>query len=183
MSDTNSFIKLMYGNINTPRYYPIKRAFGQTLSTCPIEALLAYTKLSNTKNPIDQNIEFLVAGLCYNTVKPFQYEEVNSYVNFEDVVRRYIYADASRKDNREKEVEDFLKLRYDMDGYFATRFYNLAKKVIPYLRSNEQFNYSKLIKDFIFWNNGNSVKMQWAMSVVTFNDTEDLNTNDEKGEI
>ena len=67
MKDVNSFIKLMYGTINTPRYYPIKRAFGQTLSNCPIEALLAYTKLSNTKNSTDQNIEFLVVefNFCF----------------------------------------------------------------------------------------------------------------------
>ena len=148
------FFSNMLGYSNSPSYYPIKRSFGQTLQTCDMDALIAYTKLSQNKNPIDQNIEFLIAGLCYNSIRPGQ--ERPTYVRFEDVLARI---------HRPEEIEKFLKLRYDNDGYFAKRFYTLARKAIACLQSFEQFDYIKLYKDLKYWNDNNSVKMKWAMAI------------------
>ena len=152
------FFSNMLGYSKSPNYYPIKRSFGQTLQSCDMDALIAYTKLSQNKNPIEQNIEFLIAGLCYNTIKPDQ--DRLTYVRFEDVLARL---------HRPEEIEKFLKLRYDNEGYFAKRFYTLSRKVIPLLQPNEQFDYIKLFKDLKYWNNDNSVKMKWAMSIARNN--------------
>lgn len=152
------FFSNMLGYANSSSYYPIKRSFGQTLQTCDMESLIAYTKLSQNKNPVEQNIEFLIAGLCYNSIKPGQ--ERPTYVRFEDVLARL---------NRPDEVEKFLKLRYDNDGYFAKRFYTLARKAIPLLQPFEQFDYIKLYKDLKYWNVNNSAKMKWAMAIARAN--------------
>ena len=159
----DNFNSMMFGYLHSSSYYPIKRSFGQTLQSCDMDALIAYTKLSKNKNPVEQNIEFLVAGLCYNVTKPDQ--ERHTYVRFEDVLARL---------NRTEEIERFLKLRYDNDGYFAKRFYSLAKKVIPLLGPDEQFNYTKLRNDLKNWNLNNNVKMQWAMAIArsSFNNEE-----------
>lgn len=164
----DSFNKLMFANINTSCYYPIRRSFGQTLQSCDIDAVIAYTKLSNNKNRIEQNIEFLLAGLCYNVTK--QGQQRSTYIRFEDVLKRL---------NRENEIENFLKLRYDNTGYFAKRFYTLAKKVIPLLESTEQFDYIQLYKDLKYWNYNNSVKMRWAMAIVNFDNNENKEINKE----
>lgn len=165
MADTKSFNQMMFGYLNSPSYYPIRRSFGQTLQTCSMDALIAYTKLSQNKNPVDQNIEFLVAGLCYNAERPNQ--ERTIWVRFEDVLARL---------NRPEEIEKFLKLRYDNDGYFAKRFYSLSKKVIPLLQPYEHFDYAKLLNDLKFWNIDNSVKMKWAMAIArAYNNEEEGN--------
>ena len=161
-----SFNKLMFKNINSSCYYPIRRSFGQTLQSCNMDALIAYTKLSNNKNPIEQNIEFLIAGLCYNVNKPGQVRD--KFIKFEDILKRL---------NRNDEVEQFLKLRYDNTGYFAKRFYILAKKTIPLLQSHEQFDYAQLIRDFKYWNINNNAKMRWAMTIVNLNDFEEKEGN------
>ena len=70
----------------------------------------------------------VIAGLCYNTIRPGFDRTI--YVKFEDVLARL---------NRPDEIEKFLKLRYDNEGYFAKRFYTLARKVIPLLQPYEQF--------------------------------------------
>ena len=165
------FCKRMLGNIYSASYYPIKRSFGQTLQTCPIDALIAYSKLSKTKNRTQQNIEFLVAGLCYNTIKPDQNRP--TFVRFETVLRRL---------NREKDIENFLKLRYDDTGYFANRFMSLAKKVIPLLSPNEQFDYIHLISDLVDWNKNNNTKMRWAMSILNLYEVNEETTNNEENE-
>ena len=159
------FVKSLLYNLQTSCYYPIKRSFGKTLQNCDMNALIAYTKLSKSKDPIEQNIEFLVAGLCYNTMKPNDITD-KTLVNFETILKRL---------NREVEVENFLKLRYDNDGYFTKRFYILAKKAIPLVNSNERINYEQLIVDLLNWNKNNNVKIRWAMSIVNLNEenTED----------
>ena len=154
-----TFNKRMFNGINSDCYYPIRRSFGQTLQNCDMDALIAYTKLSDNKNQFEQNIEFLLAGLCYNINKPHQIR--NKYIKFEQLLERL---------NRPEEVEDFLKLRYDDNGYFAKRFYTLAKKAIPLLHSDEQIEYNQLFKDFKYWNINNHSKMRWAMTVVKFED-------------
>ena len=156
----DSFNKRMFAQINSNSYYPIKHAFGQTLQSCNIDALIAYTKLSDNKNRFEQNIEFLIAGLCYNVTKPNQTR--STYINFEQVLKRL---------DRNNEVEAFLKLKYDDFGYFAKRFYILAKKVIPLLHSDEQFNYTQLFYDLKYWNLNNHAKMRWAMAIANFNNT------------
>ena len=161
-----SFNKRMFNNIYSSCYYPIKRSFGQTLQSCNMDAVIAYTKISNNKNPIEQNIEFLIAGLCYNVIKPDQ--QRLTFTKFEDVLSRL---------DRETEIENFLKLRYDNTGYFAKRFYSLAMKAIGCLYQNEQFDYISLLNDLKYWNNGNSVKMKWAMAIVKFNDEENMEAN------
>lgn len=148
------FFSNMLGYSRSPSYYPIKRSFGQTLQSCDMEALIAYTKLSQNKNSIEQNIEFLIAGLCYNTIRPDQDRTV--YVKFEDVLARL---------NRPDEIEKFLKLRYDNEGYFAKRFYALAKKAISALQPFEQFDYIGLFRDLKYWNLNNNAKMKWAMAI------------------
>ena len=148
------FFSNMLGYSNTSSYFPIKRSFGQTLQSCDMDALIAYTKLSQNKNPVEQNIEFLIAGLCYNTIRPGFDRTI--YVKFEDVLARL---------NRPDEIEKFLKLRYDNEGYFAKRFYTLARKVIPLLQPYEQFDYIRLFKDLKYWNFDNNVKMKWAMAI------------------
>lgn len=153
------FVKRLLTNLRTSCYYPIKRSFGKTLQNCDMTSLIAYTKLSKSKDPIEQNIEFLVAGLCYNSMKPDSNIGTN-LVNYETVLKRL---------NREVEVENFLKLRYDNEGYFAKRFYTLSKKVIPLLGTNERFNYEQLVEDLLNWNKNNNAKIRWAMSIVDFN--------------
>lgn len=153
MNDFN-FCKSMLGHLNSPGYYPIRRAFGQTLKNCSMDAVIAYSKISNTTSETYQNIEFLVAGLCYNAMKPNT--EINKYVKFEEVLKRL---------NREDEISNFLKIRYDNTGYFAKRFMSLAKKTIPLLYSNETFDYNQLIIDLFNWNKNNSVKLRWAMTI------------------
>ena len=162
-----TFNKRMFNGINSEGYYPIRRSFGQTLQNCDMDALLAYTKLSDNKNKIEQNIEFLIAGLCYNINKPNQIRD--KYINFEDILKRLADSDP-KNENRSKEIEDFLKLKYDNNGYFSRRFYILSKKLIPFLHNDEQINYTQLFKDLKYWNFNNNTQMKWAMAIVKFDE-------------
>lgn len=160
MSDNSEFIKRMLGHINNSSvYYPIRNAFGTTVQNCPINAVLAYSKLSKTKSDTYQNIEFLVAGLCYNSIKPNTGTRT-TYVRFEDVLKRI---------DREDEIANFIKIRYDNTGYFAKRFVTIAMKAINKLNPNEHFDYNQLIEDLKHWNY-NSVKMRWAMAITNMED-------------
>lgn len=151
---------LKYNNPYVPYYYPIKRSFGQTIESCSLEAVIAYTNLSDTKNRVMQNKEFIVAGLCYNISN----QTSTTFVKFEELLRRMVKADLNG--TRKKEVENFLKLHYDDNGYFTKRFYSIAKKVISYLNSTETIDFISLLWDLDKWDDGNAVKMRWAMTIV-----------------
>jgi hypothetical protein len=164
-----------YCNPYSDYYYPIKRSFGQTLNTCPMDAVIAYANISTTKNPVIQNKEFLVAGLCYNVAHTTTYDKDDvKYVKIEQLLHRLVMKDETRK----KEISKFLQLTYDNNGYFSKVFYTLCKKLIPLLHSNEQIDYINLLNDLIYWDNGVQVKMRWAMATV-FNEKEE--NNDKEG--
>lgn len=168
--DNSQFTTLLIENVNSGNYYAIKRSFGQTLDNCDINALIAFTKISQDANTslTDRNVEFLVAGLCYNTMKQNSSYNTNR-VSYETVLRR-LYKSKDSTDSIRGSIENLLKLRYDQNGYFNKKFVSLSKKVIPLLRSNESFNYSELLEDLKNWNNGNRVKLKWAKALVVFDD-------------
>lgn len=153
----DDFVQRLLKNINSSNYFPIKRSFGHTLENCNVDAIIAYSKISQNKttNQHDRNVEFLVSGLCYMTQKPNKSIENKNVVNFETLLKRL---------NRPGEVENFLKLRYDANGYFHKRFYIIAKKAITCIYPNEIINYSQLIDDLKYWNN--TIKIRWAMTIV-----------------
>lgn len=163
---------LKYSNPHSDYYYPIRRSFGQTLNTCQMDALIAYTNISTTKNPIIQNKEFLVAGLCYNVAHKAS-GDPEQYVKIEKLLYRLVVKDETRK----KEIEKFLQLTYDNDGYFSKVFYTLCKKLIPLLQPYEQIDYISLLNDLIYWDKGIEVKMRWAMAIAFINNE----NNDKEG--
>ena len=166
--EINKFISNMFANINTATYYPIKRSFGKTLETCPIDALLAFTKMSQDANSSMnvRNAEFLVAGLCYNTIRQYSNEE-RTLVPFEAVLRR-LYNNPNTTDSMKSSIESFLSLSITDNGYFQDKFVTLSKKVIPYLSANEMFNFTSLLNDLIKWNDGNLIRLKWAKALVQF---------------
>ena len=176
MTNNVDFCRRLLGNIHSDIYYPIKRSFGQTLATCNLNALIAYTKLSDTKNSTKQNKEFLVAGLCYNTLRADATNLPGTYVKFEQLLKRLVSTNKNANDPRKKEIERFLQLRYDDNGYFAKRFYTLAKRLIPLLNNNETFDYISLLYDLENWDKDNKVKMKWAMAIVNLTNETENNT-------
>ena len=179
MSKTNEVVStiMRYNNQYNDYYYPIKRSFGRTLNSCNLDATIAYANLSDTKNPVRQNKEFMVAGLCYNISNV---SDNLSFVKFEDLLKRMVAADKSTGKPRKKEVEKFLQLRYDNNGYFAKRFYTIANKAILYLHHNETVDFIKLLDDLEHWDEGNTVKLRWAMTVA--NITENNNDKDKEND-
>lgn len=163
--DSNQLTKQMLSKINSSSYYPIKRSFSQTLDTCNIDAVIAYSKISDTKdNLCTQNIEFLVCGLCYNVNKPT--DSFNkTKINFETLLKRLVATDKEKSKPRTAEVENFLRLRLDDNGYFHKRFAIIAKKAVSFVAPNEIINYEQLIDDLKSWNSGNTTKLRWAMTI------------------
>lgn len=165
--DSVQLTKQMLSKINSSSYYPIRRSFSQTLNTCNIDAVIAYSKISDTKNDLfSQNIEFLVCGLCYNVNKPTESFD-KTRVNFETLLKRLAATDKEKSKPRTTEIENFLRLRLDNNGYFHKRFAIVAKKAISFIAPNEIINYEQLINDLKSWNNGNTTKLRWAMTIAS----------------
>lgn len=156
------FNKNLFKCIHTASYYPIKRSFGKTLQTCNVDAIIAYAKISDCSRLFDQNIEFLIAGLCYTTFKQYHNYNITKYTNFEEVLRR-LYL--SGTDSTKKLIESFLKLKTNNIEYFCKNFASLSKKVIPLLHNNESFNYTQLLFDLKNWNS-NKIKLKWATKII-----------------
>lgn len=160
-------VKQMLNNISSSNYYPIKRSFGHTLENCNIDAVISYSKIADSKNCslFEQNIEFLVIGLCYISNKPNVSINDKTRINFETLLKRLVSTDKDKSKPRTGEVENFLKLRFDTNGYFNKKFASLVKKANTMLNSNEILNYEQLLDDLKNWNNGNNVKIRWAMTI------------------
>lgn len=161
----NNVIKNLLSSISSSSYYPIKRSFGQTINNCSIDTIIAFSKIANkNNNDIEQNAEFLIAGLCYNTLKPES--KINeTKVNFETLLKRLAATDKDKSKPRTSEIENFLKLKFDTTGYFNKRFVSLAKKTIPMINQNEIINYEQLLHDFKNWDKNNTVKIRWAITI------------------
>ena len=166
-------VKQILNNISGPNYFSIKRSFGKTLENCNIDAVIAYSKIADSKNDssFDRNIEFLVMGLCYNSIKPNSVTD-KTRINFETLLKRLTFIDKDKSKPRTAEIENFLTLRIDNNGYFAKKFVSLSKKVIPMLNPNEIINYEQLLDDLKHWNNGNIVKIRWAMTIANIEQEE-----------
>ena len=110
-------------------------------------------------------------GLCYNSIKPNSVTD-KTRINFETLLKRLTFIDKDKSKPRTAEIENFLKLRIDNNGYFAKKFVSLSKKVIPMLNPNEIINYEQLLDDLKHWNNGNIVKIRWAMTIANIEQEE-----------
>lgn len=164
--DSAQLMKQMLKKLNSSSYYPIRRSFSQTLNSCNIDAVIAFSKISDTKdNFLEQNIEFLVCGLCYNANKQNTDLSNKTRVNFETLLKRLIATDKEKSKPRTAEIENFLRSRLDTNGYFNKKFMSLAKKAIPFINANEIINYEALLDDLKSWNNGNTTKLRWAMTI------------------
>ena len=164
----SKFIDTLLQNINGSSYYAVRRSFGQTVDSCNIDSLLAFMRLiPDAKVPKSYlNIEFLVAGLCYNSLRPGMTYLGKNKISFETLLRR-LYNTAS--DSGKRSIENFMKLRIDDRGYFHKRFMSITRKALPMLRPNEVINYDELISDLVDWDKNNTVKIKWSKILVDFN--------------
>jgi len=173
MIDENKrFTRALIHNSILPGYFPIKRSFGQSLENCKVDAVLAYIKFANSKAPAVQNLEFLLAGLCYTCHSQGTLRDTMTLISFEEVLRRMVLTERklmnTNSENpgpREREITQFLKLKTDDVNYFAKKFYSLAKKTFDFLEPNECFDYDQLLYHLRFWNQNNKSQMRWAYKI------------------
>ena len=166
----NDFVTQMFAHLNSADYYTVRRSFGQTLDDCSIDALVSYAKMMQPDTPKwEQEIEFLVAGLCYNTEQPHSTEK-KSRIPFEQALH-LLYQSSSPSGQRN--IEKFLKLTTTNTRYFNKNFASLSKRVTPYL-GYSGLDYYRLIRDLKNWNS-NSTRMKWAKAIVSGVDTAETN--------